>query len=468
MQHASLGVGIVEGFYGRPFDFEERARLLALLAEQGLSLYLLAPKDGPRHRTRWTEPLSPAEREELGELVLLGESLGVRVAYGLAPETWWPGGERWLSRDPDARVWSLFDARIRELASLGLDTLVLQFDDTWSTLLPARFGRGEVHARAADRARALLAETAGERAFVGVVPAVYHRRAQHLDHAARRYLAEFAEAAPGVPLAWTGPRIFSRWIDATELRSLGAVIGSSPWLWSNAVANDWAPLATGATLGFAGREKLSFGPIENLAAEALALAAGAVVNAAREPTLFGVSIVCLGELARLGRSYDPRAAHTRALRRVFGSGDAARIGAELYELVARHPLSAPERVEAARTHELVRAELGARGSPTALDDELARLETLGSRARTAIDSARLLGEISGTLEVVRLRAASARAALASERASASGDREEAMGAARRSRTLLREARASRWLVGLESLEALTLRAESRCRSLPSR
>lgn len=468
MQHTRLGIGVVEGFYGRPFDFEARARLVAALAEQGLSLYLVAPKDGPRHRERWTEPLSPAERGELAELVRLGGALGVRVGYGLAPETWWPGGERWLPRDPGARSWSCFDARVRELASLGLETLVLQFDDTWSTLLPSWPGRGRVHALAARRARALLSEHAGERAIVAVVPAVYHRRAQHLGHAARRYLARFAEDAPGVPLAWTGPRVFSRWVDATELGRLRELVDGAPWLWSNAVTNDWAPLATGASLGFSGREKLSFGPIESLSAEALALASGAVLNAAREPTLFGVIVACLGELARDGRRYDPRAAHGRALLRVFGSLDGARVGAELHELVARHPLSAPERAEAARTRELVRAWLSGRGASSALDEELARLESLEARAQASIASAALRRELAGTLEVVRLHAASARAALASERASERAELAEAEREARRSRALLQEARARPWLVGLGFLEELTLHAERRALSVRAR
>jgi hypothetical protein len=464
MQRTRLGVGIVEGFYGRPFDFDARARAIALLAEQGLSLYLVAPKDGPKHRARWTEALSPSEHEELAELVRLGKALGVRVGYGLAPETWWPGGERWLTNEVAGPAWSRFDARVRELASLGLETLVLQFDDTWSTVLPSWSGRGPVHALAASRARALLAERAGERTFVGVVPAVYHRRAQHLDRGARRYLARFAELAPGVPLAWTGPRIFSRWIDATELSRLGALTGTTPWLWSNALVNDWAPLATGATLGLRGREKLSFGPIESLSSEALELASGVALNAAREPTLFGVGIVCLGELARAGRSYDPRAAHARALGRVFGSGEAARVGAELYELVARHPLSAPGRAEAARTRELARAWLSGAGSASALDEELARLESLEARAEATIRSAHLRRELSGTLEVVRLRAAAARAALVSVDASTRDALGEASSSASRSRALLGQARARPWLVGLEFLEELTQRAETRCRS----
>lgn len=463
MQRADLGVGIVEGFYGRPFDFEARARLIAELAEQGLSLYLVAPKDGPRHRSRWTEALSSEERAELAELSRLGRVLGVRVGYGLAPETWWPGGERWLPRDPSARAWSRFDARVRELASLGLETLVLQFDDTWATLAPSVAGRAGVHAHAAARARALLRERCGERAIVAVVPAVYHRRAQHLGRSARRYLARFAEDAPGVPLAWTGPRVFSRWIDATELGRLRELGESAPWLWSNAVTNDWAPLATGATLGLSGREKLSFGPLESLSTEALALASGAVLNAAREPTLFGVSVACLGELVRAGRRYDARAAHARALLRVYGSPEGARVGEELYELVARHPLSSPERAEAARTRELVRAVLSGRASSAALDDELARLESLEARAQSSIASASLRRELAGTLEVVRLHAASARAALASERASECAELEQAEREAQRSRALLREARARPWLVGLGFLEELTLRAELRAR-----
>ena len=53
--------GIIEGFYGRPWTWEERRHVGGVLAAAGMDTYVYAPKDDPLHRERWREPYPDAE-----------------------------------------------------------------------------------------------------------------------------------------------------------------------------------------------------------------------------------------------------------------------------------------------------------------------------------------------------------------------------------------------------------------------
>src|SRR5690606_279775 len=48
--------GLIEGFYGRPWSWEERAGTIETLAPHGYRFYLYAPKADPYLRKRWKEP----------------------------------------------------------------------------------------------------------------------------------------------------------------------------------------------------------------------------------------------------------------------------------------------------------------------------------------------------------------------------------------------------------------------------
>ena len=61
--------GIVEGFYGTPWNFDIRADLLKFCGEYNLNAYIYAPKDDPYHRSKWREPYPEEKIIELKNLV---------------------------------------------------------------------------------------------------------------------------------------------------------------------------------------------------------------------------------------------------------------------------------------------------------------------------------------------------------------------------------------------------------------
>ena len=80
--------GIVEGFYGEPWSHEARLQVLALAARHGFETFVYAPKDEPKHRTRWRELYDGEEAARFRELGQAAAAAGIRLVYSVHP-----GGE---------------------------------------------------------------------------------------------------------------------------------------------------------------------------------------------------------------------------------------------------------------------------------------------------------------------------------------------------------------------------------------
>src|SRR5690606_13985782 len=74
--------GIIEGFYGPPWSWATRREICASLANAGMDTYVYAPKDDPRHRQRWRDPLAP---EEMDGFRVLVEDRTLRVGFTVSP-----------------------------------------------------------------------------------------------------------------------------------------------------------------------------------------------------------------------------------------------------------------------------------------------------------------------------------------------------------------------------------------------
>ena len=77
--------GIVEGFYGTPWTFEDRADLIKFSGKNKLNAYIYAPKDDPYHRDKWRLPYPEDKIEELKNLVKLSIENKVRFIFAVSP-----------------------------------------------------------------------------------------------------------------------------------------------------------------------------------------------------------------------------------------------------------------------------------------------------------------------------------------------------------------------------------------------
>ena len=77
--------GIVEGFYGTPWNFDIRADLIRFCGEYNLNAYIYAPKDDPYHRDKWREPYPEDKISELKGLVDISLENNVHFIFAVSP-----------------------------------------------------------------------------------------------------------------------------------------------------------------------------------------------------------------------------------------------------------------------------------------------------------------------------------------------------------------------------------------------
>lgn len=438
----ALGRGVIEGFYGRPWSHGGRLELVALLAELGLDTYLYAPKNDASHRDRWWEPLSRAELASFGALCEAAGARKVRFVYGVAPERLL--GRRNLrirgETDLDGDALRALVARCRSVAALGVRDFVVLFDDTWPTIAPplATFAKGRGHALVARRLEEELASAVGD-SSVHVVPAIYSGRPASLSRGARRYLEGLASTGP-LSVAWTGPRIFSPYIGVRDVEAYREATGLAPWIWDNAVTNDWLPLATGEVVGRRGRERLCFGPVDNVAPELFDRGCAVLVNGSRELEPTRVALVTFAELIARRRAFAASGACGRAIARLYG--EHAPAVTALAEVAGGHALVAPQRDRAPVW--LERFERARRGHAAERAGLLAELDALATiDAQLAPLAA---GERGAELLPSAARVAAAARALAAD-----------LRGARGARALLAAAQLGAWATALDPLLAVALK-----------
>jgi len=206
--------GIIEGFYGPPWDWDVRREVCAALAEAGMDTYVYAPKDDPLHRDRWRDPYDDATLEDFAALV---EDDTLRVGFSISP------GLSIDTSSHDDRAALL--AKIDQVLAVGISLVGLLLDD-----LPPADGLGDRHAELTLWLRdALPAEVE-----LFMVPMHYtgSERTPYLDALSRHVPLE-------VPIGWTGPRVVNASITAADARAWSdAMDGRRPLLWDNTPVND--------------------------------------------------------------------------------------------------------------------------------------------------------------------------------------------------------------------------------------
>ena len=76
-------LGVIEGYFGKPWRHEDRKRVLTQLRDLGFSWFHHAPKADAFLRRRWREPHPSAAFAELADLSAHCRSLGLRFGLGL-------------------------------------------------------------------------------------------------------------------------------------------------------------------------------------------------------------------------------------------------------------------------------------------------------------------------------------------------------------------------------------------------
>jgi hyaluronoglucosaminidase len=220
-----IKTGVIEGFFGKPWNWESRASGADFLRDSGFQFYIYAPKSEAFLRRRWREPIPPQTLQQLSELSARCRRSGIAFGVGLTPF------EIYLNYDASAQA--ALRAKVAQIDQLGVDILCILFDD-----MRGDFG-GLAKIQASVTADVCNCSSAAS--FI-VCPTYYsydRRLAQEFGSPPKDYLRDLGRFVdPRIDFFWTGEKIISDGYSAAHLAEVAADIGRKPFIWDNYSAND--------------------------------------------------------------------------------------------------------------------------------------------------------------------------------------------------------------------------------------
>ena len=305
-------LGLIEGFFGRPWSWQDRHEAVRFLGPRGYRFYLYAPKADAFLRRRWQERFPADEHKALAGFAEACRAAGVRLGAGLSPFE--------LHLHPGSDWQAPLAAKLDELDAAGIEDLAILFDDM----------RGDV-ADLAER-QAGIVHFAAERTKASRILCCpsYYSDDPILDVAFGErppfYLEQLGKLLdPAIHIMWTGEEVVAREYSPGHLAGIATLLGRKPFLWDNYPVNDGSRMAQHLHLrAFTGRPA-AIG--QHLAAHG--------INLASQPVLSRIPALTLVDCYALGDAYEYGAAFDRAAVEVLGEKLAARVRRDLLTLEDR-------------------------------------------------------------------------------------------------------------------------------------
>lgn len=301
----SFSLGLVEGFFGTPWSWADRADYAGFLKAHGYRFYLYAPKADAHLRQRWREDWPPEIWAELARLRGVYREAGVMFGLGLTPYR--------LQTEYEERSAREIEDKVKRLDELEPDLLAILFDDVPGVCGDLARIQSEI------AGRAFAASSAWGFFFCPTYYAddpVFERA---LGPRPQRYLEELGERlGRSVQIFWTGPAVCSAEYTEPHLAEVTLKLGRKPFLWDNYPVNDGPRMC----------KHLHLRAVTGRRPHLNRTAAGLAANPMNEAQLSKIPLATLPEALNSG-CYDPDAAFRRAAAAVCGEELAAALGEDL-------------------------------------------------------------------------------------------------------------------------------------------
>lgn len=298
--------GVIEGFFGRQWSWEDREGYAEFLRENGYGFYLYAPKGDRILREDWPEPWPGETFEALQQLRDRYRQAG--VAFGIGLNLY-----ELHCRYDDEAIRKL-EEKVRYLNELQPDILAVLFDDMTGEADEIARIQVEVTHRASELTSASSVLTCP----------TYYSDSASLDRLfgqrPPQYLENLGRSLdPDVHIFWTGPEVCSESYPIPHLESVAERLGRKPFLWDNYPVNDSEKMC----------RCLHLRAFENRPHQIAEWTAGHAINPMNQAWLSRIPLMTLNASYRQKDDYDPVVAFEVAAREVGGDEFAACLGNDL-------------------------------------------------------------------------------------------------------------------------------------------
>lgn len=268
--------GVVEGFYGTPWQYKDRLRMLNFLGQNRMNTYIYGPKDDPYHSSpHWRKAYPSEEASQIQDYVKAAKSNFVDFYWAIHP-----GKDiKWTEEDRQNLI-----QKFEKMYALGVRGFAVFFDDI--------SGEGTNASKQAELLNYLQKEFVDKHS--GVLPLImcpteYNKSWSDL---AGGYLPTLGKNLdPRIHIMWTGDGVIGD-VTKESLTWINDKIKRKAFFWWNFPVTDYV------------RDHLMLGPAYQLDQNAQNLLAGIVSNPMEYAEASRVAIASVGDYAWDIAKYD--------------------------------------------------------------------------------------------------------------------------------------------------------------------
>ncbi len=295
MEFPKANIGVIEGFFGPSWNWEDRQNYASFLKQNDYQFYIYAPKDDPFLRKKWEERWPVEKAEKVKELADHYHQTGLRFGIGLSPY------EIYIDYGPHAKT-KLYE-KIRELNEVGCDILCVLFDDM----------RGDVENLAEIQTEIVHVIAEATDAYMLLMCPTYYSYDPVLTKVfgemPKNYLKDLGRMLSShVQIFWTGPQVCSHEYTESHLEEVTFMLRRLPFLWDNYPVNDSAKMS----------KFLHLRAFEHNTTHFWEWTSGHAVNPMNQPWLSQIPLHTLPESYKKGHQYQPFDAFSNACQTLCG------------------------------------------------------------------------------------------------------------------------------------------------------
>lgn len=281
--------GVVEGFYGEPWSFENRMSQINFYGDNKLNTYIYGPKDDPYHRSpHWRDPYPTKEAEEIKKYVEAANSNHVDFVWAIHPGM----DIKWNTEDRDAMM-----NKLSLMYDLGIRAFAVFFDDISGEQVNA-----DKQAELLNYIDDNFVKPKKDVLPLILCPTEYNKSWSNIE---KGYLPTLGEKLnPSIHIMWTGDRVISD-IDVEGLEWINKHIKRNAYIWWNFPVSDYV------------RDHILLGPSYGLDTKADGMMSGFMSNPMEHAEASKIAIYGVADYSWNIADYKSMEAWERALKQVM-------------------------------------------------------------------------------------------------------------------------------------------------------
>ncbi|MFB5663456.1 protein O-GlcNAcase [Alteribacillus sp. HJP-4] len=291
--------GVIEGFYGVYYTFEERNDLLSFLGRNNYNLYIYGPKNDRQHRAKWREPYPEYIMSKFLKNVNTARDYGVEFCYSLGPGVSMVYSSSEEMQHIKEKFISFFRIGVRSF-SLLLDDI--PFELQHKADIDLYQSSAEAHAAVCNNIYDWL-KGMDSSCSLSMCPTDYAGPTR-----GNEYLPILKQQLhPEIDMFFTGPDICSKTISTTTVQAFRERTGQNPVIWDNYPVNDLAM-----------SPELHIGPIRGRDDDLYKEAKGFLVNPMNQPEASKIPLLTFADYFNDPHHYQPESSWNHALKEIAG------------------------------------------------------------------------------------------------------------------------------------------------------